>query len=262
MGPLLLTLCPIVLGTQPFQDLNTVTLAGLTVQGEMSSDCECAANITDHFLENAKLMKTQMENKTTVLSKIRHRTTHSKEAVWASLSLTCVVVLLVVGVLQSRMWHHRPFISSMESQPVKFEQYNSKAEIMVKELLRSRGRTLLNLFPGRRKEKVPQSVLRMESFLSGNRDTVDCSHRALLSSSSEDWGEDEDDDWGEDVVFRINRRTGEWEGQEKASLLARHRRTLSSSSDSSRGQADYSVSGDLLRLSSEDSEDELMVKVG
>ena len=48
-----------------------------------------------------------MQNKTSLLSKIRHRTTRSHEAVWASLSLSFVVVLLVVGVLQSRMWQHR-----------------------------------------------------------------------------------------------------------------------------------------------------------
>jgi len=226
-------------------------------------------NTTDHFLENAKRMKTQMENKTTVLSKIRHRTTHSKEAVWASLSLTFIVAVLVVALLQSRIWYHRPFITSMESQPVKFEQYNRKAEIRVKDLLRSRGRMLLNLFP-RKSSKVPQSGLRMDSFLPGSRDSVDCSRAFLGSSSSEDWAqmEEEEEDWEEEeeeVLFRVHRRTGNWQGEEKVSLLGRgRRRTHSSSSESSRGLLDYSVSGDLLRLSSEtDTEtEELMVKVG
>jgi len=263
MGTFLLAFCPIVMGSE---DLNQVSESSKTTSTTTSPPalCDCAINVTDHFLEHALLMKNQMENKTTFLSKIRHRTTHSKDAVWASLSISCIVVMLVVGVMQSKMWNHRPHVSSMESQPVKYEQYNTKAEIMVKELLRSRGRTLLDLFPRRRKAKIHQSSLRMDSFLSGHRDTVDSSHQALLASSSgEEWIED-DEESDEEVVFRINRRTGEWEGEERSSLLnKRRRRTSSSSSCSSRGVLDSSISRDLLRLSSEDSDtDEMMVKVG
>ena len=72
-----------------------------------------------------------MRNKTTLLSKIRHRTTHSYEAIWASMSLSLVVTLLVIGVLHSKMWQHRPHVSSMDSQPIKFIQWNPLAEIKV-----------------------------------------------------------------------------------------------------------------------------------
>ena len=94
--------------------------------------CSCDdSNNTNSFLEHAKTMKEAMRNKTTLLSKIRHRTTHSHDAVWASISLTLVVTLLVVGVLHSRMWQQRPHVSSMDSQPIKFIQWNPLAEIKV-----------------------------------------------------------------------------------------------------------------------------------
>ena len=76
-------------------------------------------------------MKAAMQNKTTLLSKIRHRTTHSYEAIYASMSLSLVVTLLVIGVLHSKMWQHRPHVSSMDSQPIKFIQWNPLAEIKV-----------------------------------------------------------------------------------------------------------------------------------
>ena len=96
-----------------------------------SVPCTCNTNTTNSFLEHAKTMKEAMRNKTTLLSKIRHRTTHSYEAIWASMSLTLVVTLLVIGVLHSKMWQHRPHVSSMDSQPIKFIQWNPLAEIKV-----------------------------------------------------------------------------------------------------------------------------------
>ena len=87
----------------PGLDLNTV---GQNVS-DSTEACNCVQNVTDHFLEHANIMKVEMQNKTTLLSKIRHRTTRSHEAVWASLSLSFLVVLLMLGVLQSRMWQHR-----------------------------------------------------------------------------------------------------------------------------------------------------------
>ena len=47
------------------------------------------------------------------------------------MSLTVVVTLLVIGVLHSKMWQHRPHVSSMDSQPIKFIQWNPLAEIKV-----------------------------------------------------------------------------------------------------------------------------------
>ena len=100
---------------------------------------------------------------------------------------------------------------------------------------------------------------------------MDGAHRALLvSSSDEEWVDDESEE-EEEVVFAINKRTGEWEGEEGVSLLGggdgkRKRRRRKSSSESSGSMMGLSsaVSRDLVRLSSdEDScEEEMMVKVG
>ena len=57
------------------------------------------------------LFQEAIQNKTTMLSKIRHRATHSKDAMMASVVLTLVVVMLVVGVLHTRMWKERNFLS-------------------------------------------------------------------------------------------------------------------------------------------------------
>ena len=132
--------------SEPIQDLNRVSSSTgeaeanpsrlpnpdfSTVPSSSPPPCTCNTNSTNPFLEHAKTMKAAMRNKTTLLSKIRHRTTHSYEAIWASMSLSLVVTLLVIGVLHSKMWQHRPHVSSMDSQPIKFIQWNPLAEIKV-----------------------------------------------------------------------------------------------------------------------------------
>ena len=106
---------------------------------------------------------------------------------------------------------------------------------------------------------------------------VDGVHRALLvSSSDDDWVVSESEEEDEEVVFAINKRTGEWEGEEGVSLLGgegggrrrrkkrRRRRKSSSESSGSMMGLSSAVSRDLVRLSSEEDscEEEMMVKVG
>ena len=102
---------------------------------------------------------------------------------------------------------------------------------------------------------------------------MDGVHRALLASSSdESWdAESEVEEEEEEVVFEINKRTGEWEGEESVSLLGgggrrrrRRRRKTSSESSGSMIGLNSAVSRDLVRLSSEDEDNEMemMVKVG
>jgi len=241
-----------------------------------SANCSCTSNETDTFLANAHMMMDQMMNKTTMLSKIRHRATHSNQAVWASFTLSGLMVLLVVGVLQSKMWNDRTFISYPESQPVKFEQYNPKSEILVKDLIRSRGRNLVTLFSRRRKKTSSKNTLKMETFLSRQGDTVDSSHKALLESSDEEFYMESDSESEEETVFKINSRTGQWEGLEKGdneemsmSLLGgRKRSRVSTSSNESRfsnSMINSSVAKDLLRLSDsevEGEEEKQLIKVG
>ena len=169
----------------------------------------------------------------------------------------------------------------------------------MKRLLRSRGRALLGMF-GRRGERRNPTSLRMEEFMTAADSVrkcficlflhftlvlkllqfsqVDGVHRALLvSSSDEDWVDDESEEEDEEVVFAINKRTGEWEGEEGVSLLGgegvggrrrrkkrRRRRKSSSESSGSMMGLSSAVSRDLVRLSSEEDscEEEMMVKVG
>ena len=101
---------------------------------------------------------------------------------------------------------------------------------------------------------------------------MDGVHRALLASSSdESWDAESEVEEEEEVVFEINKRTGEWEGEESVSLLGgggrrrrRRRRKTSSESSGSMIGLNSAVSWDLVRLSSEeeDNEMEMMVKVG
>lgn len=242
----------------------------------LSPPCPCTSNETDTFLANAHTMMDQMLNKTTMLSKIRHRATHSNQAVWASFTLSGLMVLLVVGVLHSKMWNDRTFISYPESQPVKFEQYNPKSEILVKDLIRSRGRNLVTLFSRRKKKALPKTTLQMETFLSRQGDTVDSSHKALLESSDEDFYIESDTESEEETVFKINSRTGQWEGLEMGeteemtmSLLGgRKRQRVSTSSTESRfsnSMLNSSVAKDLVRLSDsevEGEEEKQLIKVG
>jgi len=250
-----------------FANGSTITTTPITV-------CSCSSNLTDSFLANAQQMMNQMVNKTTMLSKIRHRATHSNQAMWASFTLSGLMMLLVVGVLHSKMWNDRTFLSYTDSQPVKFEQYNRKSEILVKDLIRSRGRNLLSMFTKTKKRKKSGNTLQMETFLAGRGDTVDSSHQALLESSDEDFFLESDSESEEETVFKINSRTGQWEGLEAGeteemtmSLLGGNRRkrnrTSTSSTDSRYSLLNSYVSKDLVRLSdSEVEEEKQFINVG
>ena len=158
--------------SEPIQDLNRVSSSTgeaeanpsrlpnpdfSTVPSSSPPPCTCNTSSTNPFLEHAKTMKAAMRNKTTLLSKIRHRTTHSYEAIWASMSLSLVVTLLVIGVLHSKMWQHRPHVSSMDSQPIKFIQWNPLAEIKVPVKYRTGGRQT-SISSGEASVAVPGSI--------------------------------------------------------------------------------------------------------
>jgi len=266
-------------------DSDTVTLSPQTnmsasvqaVENSSNSNpCSCSSNETDSFLAKAHIMMNQMVNKTSMLSKIRHRATHSNEAMWASFTLSGLMVLLVVGVLQSKMWNDRTFISYPDSQPVKFEQFNPKSEILVKELIRSRGRNLVNLFRRRKNKSTQKRTLKMETYLYRETgDTVDSSHKALLESSCEEDNlyVDSDSESEEETIFMMNSRTGQWEGEEEddvtKSLLGGRRRNRESTSSTesrfSNTMINSSLAKDLVRLSDsevEGEEEKQLIKVG
>lgn len=212
-------------------------------------ECLCMENnSTIHFLQKANRMQEQIRNKTGLLSKIHHRVTHSDDALWASISLSLLLSLLVLGVYNSKMWQDRTFLSYTDSQPVRYERFNRKCEIPIRHMLRSRANNLNNFFKSRPKKKADS--FSMESFLHGE-DTVDLSvHQMLLESSfassssssssscsscgsiSSDENDEQQAETGEDAgdgcSYRINKYTGEWENGQDAQLLlgGRRRRNL------------------------------------
>jgi len=280
---------------------NATTSKNISDTGNLtdSSVCDCNGtylNEKDSLLEKATSMKNSMKNHTTLISKIRHRATHSHEAIWASLTLTGLMMLLSIGVLHTKMWRDRPFIAYMDSQPVKLEQYSRKAEVKVKDLLRARGRSLVRRWrDGRTREgrladgkedegNDTVQQLKMENFMSG--DAVDSSHKALLESSEYDTDTDSE---AEHKSFVINTTTGDWEGEDAGMALlpskskvnkkkgvAKHEeeddkeRKISTASISSDGsyysQAPSRITRDLIRLSDSEGEREkeeyMMVQVG
>ena len=188
--------------------------------------CKCEENTTSVLLENAKDMKHQIKNKTSILKKIKHRATHNNEAMWASVSLSLLLVIIIVGVLHTKMWNDQTFLSYPESQPVKYEHYNQKTEIKVGHLLKSQGRSLLSYFSKKkRKCKIDPNSLQMESFMQSQADQVDsCLPSDILLSESSD----EDSLSEEDIEFSLNPISGLWE----------------SSHGTTRGEVLYRRSGD------------------
>ena len=226
MFPVMLILLSMILNVIISDDVSasTVTLTEDTAVSTFSSlisrspSCICDKDVVNSSLvENAKRMQEQVQNKT-MINKIRHRATHSNDAMWASICLSLLLVLLMVSLLQSKMWRDTTFLSYPESQPIKYEPHNEEAEVKVKHLLKSQARKLRKYFSktSKRKGLVDQQNLKMESFMQ-NSDEIDSSFKRLMESSDSDTAEDSEDD----VVFSINRRTGEWEAGVRSGLRTR-----------------------------------------
>ena len=215
MFPVMLILLSIILNVIISDDVSasTVTLTEDTAVSTFSSlisrspSCICDKDVVNSSLvENAKRMQEQVQNKT-MINKIRHRATHSNDAMWASICLSLLLVLLMVSLLQSKMWRDTTFLSYPESQPIKYEPHNNEAEVKVKHLLKSQARKLRTYFSKASRHKG-LADLKMETFMQ-HSDEVDSKYSKLLESSESDT--DTAEDSGDDVVFSINRRTGEWE---------------------------------------------------
>jgi len=195
-------------------------------------------------------MKEQIKNKTGIISKIHHRATHSEDALWASVTLSALLVLLFVAVLHSRMWLDKTFINYAESQPVRYEQYNKKSEITTRQMLKSRARNLVAFFNKRRGSGTTEAGISMETFVH-TEDTVDLAHKALLDSSCSSACSECSDTSDEDEIFSINKYTGEWEGSSQTKQLLRKRRGVRQSSVGSEDELmNSSLTRELKRLSS------------
>ena len=228
---------------------NIDSFSTLSLSASSAQVCSCDdINETNILEENAKRMQEQTKNKT-MINKIRHRVSHSSEAMWASFCLSSLLGVMMLALLQSKMWRDNTFLSYPESQPSRYEQDNHKAEIKVKQLIKSKGRKLLKHFSRKKKSNVELQGFQMETFLKQTGDEVDGSYLELIDSSSED---DSSDDSDEDVVFSLNRSTGYWQSGKSVKthkgdsrgnynlLKSSNRRDLSRHSESS-SEANHEV---------------------
>jgi len=196
----------------------------------------------DSMSANAIKMQDALRNKSSVIHKIHHRLTHSRDAQGAALAVFGLMALILVAVYLSKMWRDKSSLAYMGKQPINYEQNTKKVEILVKDMLKQRARSLTRIFRRRRRgEYAPRqrdlansgNSLKMETFVrhSGDLATGDAVdrispsldendaeyHRRFLESSS---GSEEEDigEWArreaasdaDDFAYAINRQTGEW----------------------------------------------------
>lgn len=97
----------------------------------------CPCNLTSGSMNSslhraAKEMQESIKNKTTWLQRAHHRVTHSRDAFMASCAVTGLIVAIVGGVLSSQMWKDKAHLAVQQRQPVHFDHYSKKTEILVK----------------------------------------------------------------------------------------------------------------------------------
>ena len=246
----------ITVSTDDTSRSSPTTLSSSLSSSSSTAVCYCENNVSSVLVENAKKMKEQTKNKT-MINKIKHRATHSSDALWASICLSVLLVVMVLGMLQTKMWQDSTFLSYPETQPSKYEQFSEVSEIKVKQLIKSQGRKLIKYFSkkSRKKPGVELNSFKMETFMSESRDEVDNTYQRMIESSS-----DESDESDEDIIFSLNRRTGEWEAGDRGySETKSARDNLGSYS-----LVDSSITRDLSRhseSSSEPAESEPLISV-
>jgi len=193
----------------------------------------------DSMSANAIKMQEALRDKPTVIHKIHHRLTHSRDAQGAALAVFGLMALVLVAVYLSKMWRDKSSLAYMGKQAINYEQNTKKVEILVKDMLKERARSLTRIFSRRRRgEYAPRqrisadsrNSLKMETFvrhsgddsgdavdrISPSLDEDDARyHRRFLESSS---GSEEDiGEWArreaaeaDSFAYAINRQTGEW----------------------------------------------------
>ncbi|GFT85429.1 hypothetical protein NPIL_477721 [Nephila pilipes] len=99
----------------------------------------------------------QKISKPHILLKIHRTITRSKDAVWATITLTFICVLLLVAVAQSRMWKD---YRGSESQGVPLPNFNER--VLFKDVMEHKLKSLKEIF---QKKKLQKNNSEMESLL-------------------------------------------------------------------------------------------------
>ncbi|KAG8186851.1 hypothetical protein JTE90_024097 [Oedothorax gibbosus] len=92
-----------------------------------------------------------------IFKKIHRTVTRSKDAIWATVTLTFVCVLLLLAVAQSKMWkdhHYR------ESQGIPLPDFNER--VLFKDVMEHKLNSLKRMF---KKKKKKENVTEMKSLL-------------------------------------------------------------------------------------------------
>ncbi len=73
-----------------------------------------------------------IKNKTTWLSRVHHRVTHSQEAFTASVVLALLLSVIVLAVAATKMWRDKTYRAIQQKQPVQYQAHSVRAEVLVK----------------------------------------------------------------------------------------------------------------------------------
>ncbi|CAL1292409.1 unnamed protein product [Larinioides sclopetarius] len=88
------------------------------------------------------------------LMKIHKTITRSKDAVWATITLTFICVLLLVAVAQSRMWKD---YRGPESQGVPLPNFNER--VLFRDVMEHRFKSLKQIFQKKKKPKIDAEMV-------------------------------------------------------------------------------------------------------
>lgn len=178
----------------------------------------------------------ELEN-ASLFYQLHRRATHSREAFEATLYITSFAILVAVAVFLSKMWRDKANFTVQQKQPIKYTQNDRSQEMLVKDMLKQRARSFVQLFrkgkERRRHEKIQQrlyrpqqrghgSSLEMETFLTRGDQVDSAEHQRILNSSSSEednlfiLSDDTTSDDDEGSVFAFDKRTGEWQTQRLA----------------------------------------------
>lgn len=105
--------------SNPMENDRLVKKVSNSSEVEINNKTEKATNLKfENYLRYQKALESLP-----ILQKIHARITRSKDAVWATITLTFICVLLVLAVAQSRMWKDHYY---RESQGVPLPNFNER----------------------------------------------------------------------------------------------------------------------------------------
>lgn len=116
------------------------------------------AGKTDPNAEHPPFSRYKTQISIPILQKIHARITRSKDAVWATITLTFICILLVLAVAQSRMWKDHYYT---EAQGVPLPNFNER--VLFKDVMEHKVSFLKQFF--KKKKSKEKKLTELESLL-------------------------------------------------------------------------------------------------